>query len=394
MTSILCIVLGMTLTVEQGVRITEMPKEVPPRFGIAVLDDKGGVEIRYLDTTAVWHPHTVQKFSPSTGDENEKREWGTYEYKTHGYELKPEVENRPAGKFQVYRNGEKLDQKTSEGLLKQSRRVVFWENPNFGDWPNETFLDLLAADTVLVVLPVRETPQVKIEPKPAVPPVLGPPQELPWWKRGSGGKYWEEELYVWNKEETNPKRVGTPHPLLNTKLGVAFVELCKRPDIEPKGWNGPRLMDHGNGGGELTFFGHRTEDGPKGVAQLIYGEAENDWKNVPTYLSVADAKTKPRLILTDDAKKGVRWRMIEEKTWKVNKDPKDGPLETHVVGFVQLDGDPDVELYLSLAAESILQIDQNQKNREARETTEFRLLMVSPAKETQFHYVRSYTGGR
>ena len=195
MTSIVFIVMGAILGGEPSVPITEASKTPPPQFGIAVMTEKGGIEIRYTESVSVWQPRQRSKTFQVQDGGKWKSVSETTAYKLRLHETKQAVETRTTGEYRVFRNGAELDEKTRADLLKQPRRVVFLESGQL-NWPDEFYLDLLAEDTLVVLLNVLKTPEVKVDqeklpPATATPPAAAPPREL-----RLDGRYWQERLWL------------------------------------------------------------------------------------------------------------------------------------------------------------------------------------------------------
>jgi hypothetical protein len=393
MTGIVFIVMGAVLGVEPSVPITTPPNWPPPQFGIAVISEKGGIEIRYAESVAVWQTRQRMKTFQVRDGEKWKSVSETTAYKVRLHETKPATETRAAEQYRVFRNGTELDEKTRTDLLKQPRRVVFLESRQFGvNWPSELYLDLLAKDTLVVLLDILKTPEVKADPE-KLPPVAVKVPAVPLPEhRSPDGRYWRESLWLVSDDPSGAGQTSSGLlPIPDSDLNVVYVRWRKRPDVVQKGWGGPQLAGRE---GELTWFGNRTGDGPRGAARIAFGVYGKAATSVQYFLSVVNATTKPQLVLTEDPDKASLWSLTAEKTWSRKGTPDDGPDSEHTVGYIQVAGVPGVQLWLSLLPEPILQTRRDGLRGEKKETIECRLLTISPKKECRFQYVRDWSGGK
>ena len=283
-----------------------------------MLNEKGEIEVRYTESVAVWEPHQRMKTFQVRDGDNWRSVSETTAYKVRIHQTKAATESRPAGHYRVFRNGTELDEKTRNELLKQPRRVVFLESRQSGaNSPNEFYLDLLANDTLVVLLDILKTPEVKAEPAklpslPASRPPMSPEEQT-----GSDGIYWPERLSLVVNEAAAPGHASKRlEPMLDPQLDVLYVLWRKRPDVAQSGWGGPQLVGQDS---ELTWFGHRTGDRPGKPATISFGVNEYEpgkaERRVPRYLSVINVKTKPELTLTKDRDKASLWSLSAEKSW-------------------------------------------------------------------------------
>ena len=185
-------------------------------------------------------------------------------------------------------------------------------------------------------------------------------------------------------------------PMLDLDLQLVFVFLHTRPEVVQKGWCGPQLTGHSND--DLTWFGHRSSDDAKGAARISFGVDEYKPGKAPTkvpyFLSILDAKTKPRLVLTADADKATNWSLAVEKTWSHSEGRPDAESRVEATtGFIQATGIPGVQLWLAISPEPILQTRRESDGRggEKKETMEYRLLTVSPKKDCRVQYERVWS---
>jgi hypothetical protein len=398
MVNVVYVILAAVLGSEPSVPIMAPPTWLSPRFGVATISgDK--IEVRYAESVAVWQPRKRTKTFQIRDGERWKSVSETTAYQVRLYETKPAIETRAAGHYRVFRNGTELDEKTRTELLNQPRRVVFLESRQFGvNWPNEFFLDLLAKDTLVVFLDTLSTPEVRVEPEktPSVieaPPVAAaPPVPLPEGRRSPDGRYWREALWLQPDRKVDVDQASDGLvPMPDPDLHVVYVIWSKHPEIIEKGWSGPQLARYG---GELAWFGNRTGDGPKGAARIAFNVHGKAATSVPYFLSVIEIKTKPQLVLTENSDKASLWSLDVEKSWSNRGDFKDGPDSEHTVGYIKLAGVPDMQLWLSLSPEPILQTQRDGLRGEKRETIECRLLTISPNKKCRFQYVRQWSGGK
>jgi hypothetical protein len=119
----------------------------------------------------------------------------------------------------------------------------------------------------------------------------------------------------------------------------------------PKARGGLQILGYE---GTFTWFGHRSSDNAKGAAPISFGVLERKpgqaFADVQYFLSVIDAKTKPRLVLTVDSGKASLWSLVAETTWSHN-DPDGDGHEEQAAGYVQLTGMPDLQLWLAISSE-------------------------------------------
>ena len=212
----------------------------------------------------------------------------------------------------------------------------------------------------------------------------------------SDGRYWNERLFLMPDDVIGTGEMSNELiPMIDSGLHVIYVLWHKRPDVVQKGWGGPQLAGQD---GELTWFGHRTSDGLGEASRIsfgvIRGKPGKAVTRVPYFLSVTNAETKPQLVLTEDTDKASLWSLTAEKTWSHEGTPDDGPDSKHAVGYIKLESIPDMQLWLSLSPEPILQTRRDGLRGENKETIESRLLTISSKKEYRFQYVRDWTGGK
>src|SRR4051812_4934855 len=98
------------------------------------------------------------------------------------------------------------------------------------------------------------------------PPVVAPPL-LAQKETGSDGRYWTERLSLMPDDGREQTSNGLK-PMFDPDLNVLHVVWRKRPDVAPTGWGGPQLIGQNS---ELTWFGHRTGDGPREAAPISFG---------------------------------------------------------------------------------------------------------------------------
>jgi hypothetical protein len=396
MSNIVFVIASVVFSAEPFFPVATPPEYPPPRFGIAVIDEKGGIEVRYTEAIPVWEQRQRTKVFQVRDGEKWKTVTETTPYQVRLYKTKTVVETRDAGQYRVFQNGTELDETNRKELLKQPRRIVFLD----GGSPNAVsgfYLDLLAKDTLLVLLGGLQTPETKVAPK-KLPPAASPsptistkPQNPP------DGRFWDERLGIM-QDGVNPMGnnfKGLLSPIPDSNLNVVYIVLRKRPDVVPKVWE--TLPIGGSYGGKITWFGHQSSDGPRGAARISFGISK--WKpgqsfsEVQYYLSVIDGKTKPRLVLTTDVDKASLWSLTAEKTWSYNDADGEGRVE-QTAGYIQLTGVPGVQLWLAISPEPIMgtqgiQAGIQGKTREI--IMECRLLTVSPKKECLFRYDRFWS---
>jgi hypothetical protein len=396
MTGVAFLIVSAILGVEPSVPLTAPPESPPPQFGIAMINEKSGIDIRYAESATVWNSFgTLRLVQVREGDISKIAKETTI-HKVRQHQVTPAVETRDAGHYRVFRKGAVLDEKTRVELLKQPRRVVFLESALFAvRWPDEFYLDLLADDTLVVLLDVLKTPEVKVDAAHWPPASLNrsavpPPREPP----GPDGRYWRESLWLAPNGATevghHPSGLLLPEP--DPDLGIVLFMLRKRPDIIRKGWIGPQP----NGRiGELTWFGHRTTERPGKAARISFGVHESKpgtIGTVPYFLAVVNANTKPQLVLTADQEAANLWNLTAEKTWvrEPERGDDDNYTSEHTVGYIQAAGIPGAPLWLALSPKPILQTYRD-GIRGNTETSECSLLTISPKKESLFYYVRDWS---
>ena len=103
----------------------------------------------------------------------------------------------------------------------------------------------------------------------ALGPPTGAPPLLAQKQTGSDGRYWRESLSLMPDDGAETRQTSDGlRPMLDPDLNVLYVIWRKRPDVVQSGWGGPQLMGQDS---ELTWFGHRTGDGPKEAAHIPFG---------------------------------------------------------------------------------------------------------------------------
>lgn len=390
------VVIAAAFGADPSVPVATPPQIAPPQFGVAVLNDKGEIEVRYTESVAVWKPHgSTKTFTVRDGGQL-KSVTETTAYQIRLHETKAATESRAAGHYRVFRNGAELDEKTRTELLKQPRRVVFLESQQFRvvDRPNEFYMDLLADDTLVVLLDILQTPEVKVEPEKQQPTPADDPSLRPYQKQiGPDGRYWTEHLCLLPDDEVGGGQTSNGlRPMFDPDMNGLYVRWRKRPDVAPRGWGGPQLLGQDS---ELTWFGHRTGDGPREALRISFGTSSFGGTRVPHYLSVVNARTKPELTFTKLRDGASLWSLIAEKAWiDKSRDTSDESDAENMIGYIRLESVPDVELWLSLSPQPILQTRPTGLRVERTETVECRVLTISPKKEYRFHYERQWIGGK
>jgi hypothetical protein len=395
MTHIVFFIASVVFSVE-SFPVTTPPEYPPPQFGIAIIDEKGRIEVRYTEAVSVWEQRQRTKVFQVQDGEKWKSVSETTPYQVRLYKTKTVVETRDAGQYRVFRNGTELDETNSKELLKHPRRVVFLD----GGSPNAVsgfYLDLLAKDTLVVLLGGLKTPETKVAPQ-KIPPATSPsptitttPQNPP------DGRFWDERLGIMhdgaNPMGNNFKGLLSPIPDIN--LNVVYIVLCKRLDVTPKIWD--TLPIGGGYGNKITWFGHQSSDGPRGAARISFSVSPRKpgqtLTEVQYFLSVIDTKTKPRLVLTTDADKASLWSLTTEKIWSYNDPDGEGRVE-QTAGYIELTGVPGVQLWLAISPEPTMGVQRIQAGIQGkiREIVmECRLLTVSPKKECLFRYDRFWS---
>jgi hypothetical protein len=147
---------------------------------------------------------------------------------------------------------------------------------------------------------------------------------------------------------------------------------------------------------DLTWFGPRTSDSPRGAARISFS---SDWQaamRAPLFLSVANATTGPRLLLTRDAQKAALWSFAAEEPWfhQSEGDRHDGSGAEWANGYIQLADVPDAHLWLSISPQPILQT-RVWHGPQGEQTTaiECHVMTVSPKKELLLRYARHWSAG-
>lgn len=284
-----------------------LPNALPPQFGLAVIREKGEIEIRYLESVPVWVTET--KETPrKVGD---LLAVDTKSYQVCHHVPRTVATRRAAGEYRVFRSGKPLDEKTLAVSLKEPVRVVFVEVSG-QESPDGFFLSRLKDDTLVVALhPLKRsgenaatptTPRDHVAPREEAAPTARPATVVPNLDSNKLGMIIGPESDPWNPVLMSCDGVLYFESNLKANAGLRSIAPAKECC---------RMFELNNG--TLRLYG---DFGEKGVAKA---GAKCGW-----YLTADYSTNPPGVILAEKPTKHSRWtitRIGVESAYIKNENP-------------------------------------------------------------------------